>query len=949
MQSDMINCMISEQIARNPIKRLRIVIHFNGVVVCVVAVVCAVIALFSFPRFIADAFMGLLGVYTYAVLGLVFFAGLMKAMERSFSVDRKYLIFGCVFILAFFTSLHIIFTRVALVDVSSFGGYLGYCLDDLTPGGVLFGVPAYIVHAIFHFDGSLIVLGGVVIVMSACIASRIVTTTGRNNVIRRRSQSIESCTEEVETEKQKKSEFCVKELDRQIEEKYQRILEKNSRKKHNEAKSALGLTAPSVAPEVRPIFDSPIPANEIEPIEQINSWSTDAANHLNQGLGIPDFLPNQRPAVASNDFGNANALNSALLGGSGSSNPYPSPFDNFAQSPAPSAPSPFGNFGQTDNLWGGSVADSPWRAPQQDSWSTASQSNYSATPDFSSSAVGGFSSISNFGQPNENHDDFVLGNDRLNRRLERARERAGNRASLDDRINARAAAAEQMKMDTEKAKAKIYKPKKYIKPTIDLIRTESTSLSEFHIDAQEKQALLNQKLQEFDVNARVSAFTVAPAVTRFEIHLAAGTRVNDVKKLEKDIALTMRSSNITFQDTIEGKNAIGIEVPNPKVGCVSIKDILTSPEFMHHKSPLAIAIGKNLNDEVVVGDISTMPHLLVAGSTGSGKSVCLNTMLTSLLFRAHPDDVKLLLVDMKKVELNMYNEIPHMLIPRSITEVQSVINALKWMDKEMQRRYDILMTSGVQNIGQYQSLPAYQSGILERMPYIIMVIDEAADLMSRGKREVEDVMKSLSALARASGIHIVLATQRPSVDVITSVIKTNFPTRIAFRVSSPGDSMTILNNSGAEKLVGRGDMLFSRDGNFSRVQGAYIEHDEARRVLNFIRENNEAEFDMELEDIILNGPPVDNDASSGFGDADGIRSRAQDPYFIPVVKWLVRDDNYQRTASISSMQRQFGIGFARAGKIIDQLTAAGFVGPPNGTKTRAVIASREEIENLYGE
>jgi len=488
-----------------------------------------------------------------------------------------------------------------------------------------------------------------------------------------------------------------------------------------------------------------------------------------------------------------------------------------------------------------------------------------------------------------------------------------------------------------------------------LIRTESSNLSEFHIEAMEKQKLLDEKLMEFGVNAKVTSFTVAPAVTRFEIQLSSGVRVAQVEQLSKDISYVLGSTQVRLE-LIEGKNAIGVEVPNKSVGLVSIKDILASSDFSNSKNPLTVAIGKNLNDDVVVGDISTMPHLLIAGSTGSGKSVCLNALLTSLLFRAHPDEVKLILVDMKRVELNMYNSIPHMLIPSAIKDLPQVINALKWMEHEMRRRYDVLEGQGVNNIGLYHSLPSYKDGALERMPYIIMVIDEAADLLTRGKKEVEASIQSLSSLARACGIHIVLATQRPSVDVITGVIKTNFTVRIAFKVSSRGDSTTIIGDSGAEKLVGRGDMLYVKESKSQRVQGAYIELEETRKVMNFLRENNAAEFDAELENIILNGLPENNgrggdgSAAMGFGDADFVRGKAgQDPLFVQILKWMVREDNVTRTVSISNIQRNFNVGFARAGRIIDQLADAGYVSSGGGTKARNVLVTQYDVDNAYGE
>jgi len=406
-------------------------------------------------------------------------------------------------------------------------------------------------------------------------------------------------------------------------------------------------------------------------------------------------------------------------------------------------------------------------------------------------------------------------------------------------------------------------------------------------------------------------------------------------------------------------------VPNKKVGLVSIKDVLASTEFNQSKSPLTIAIGKDLNDDVVIGDITKMPHLLIAGATGTGKSVCLNTILVSLLFRAHPDEVKLLLIDPKRVEFNEYNNGPHMLIPSAINNVKQAINAMKWLEHEMRRRYDVLKNNGVNNIAHYHSLQGYKNGTLERMPYILLVADEVGDLMAQGKREVEECIQSLSSLARAAGIHMILATQRPSTDVITGVIKANFVVRMAFQVLNRHDSTTILGDIGAEKLVGKGDMLFMKESKLQRVQCAFTETEpdkgnERLAMMDFIRRNNETDFDVALEDVILNGLPETNsssgggggggNAANGFGDADFARGKAgQDPLFVQVLKWLVRDENFTKTASISNIQRNFNVGFARAGRIIDQLADAGYISSGGGTKARNVLVTRDDVDGAYGE
>ena len=868
------------------------------------------LVLILFPRmFLSGWIYGLVGVYVFALLKLTFIWGLAKYKGRRYSVNRRYLILSGLLIFSLFASLHLAFTSNYLSN-ANFIEYIIYGFENRTPGGFFFAVPVFALHALLFLEGALVLLGVMFIVAAAFLTTFVVTTVGENRVIKKLPKIV------AQMEEAKELGDDGDDLHRKLETKYQELIEKQSRKRHDKTKSELGLSLESYkTPKQEQTIDRPTPLAEVTPqaplvTDQINHWSTEAALRMQQGLDaqqsagghpgtlgplwtkLPGYTPVGPPHTnphstqsmqTTNDYGQGSSAHNSLYG---STQPG---FQSYQTQP---------------------LSNMPYQSP-----TNAYQNTAPAFNDFDK-----YPSINIVPRSNDapRPSDSVFTGPR------------------------------QTELDTSSVKKpKVFKKAKYSKPSIDLIRTESSSLIAAQQEAIAKQHLLDSKLKEFGVNAKVTNFTVAPAVTRFEIQLATGTRVSHVTNMETDIAYVLGSSNVRME-LVEGKNAIGVEVPNKSIGMVSIKDLISSREFMNHKSPLAVAIGKNINDELVIADISTMPHLLIAGSTGSGKSVMLNTLLTSLLFRAHPDDVKLLLVDMKRVELNMYNDIPHMLIPRAIKEVTNTINALKWMQTEMTRRYDVLEGQGVNNIGLYQSLPAYQAGTLERMPYIVMVIDEAADLLARGKKEVEDAIKSLSALARACGIHIILATQRPSVDVITAVIKTNFPVRIAFKVGSRGDSQTIINDTGAEKLVGRGDMLFVQEGYSQRVQGAYIELEETRRVMNYIRENNTTDFDVDLEDLILNGPPADT-AAQGFGDNDVTRQKAQDPYFIPILKWIVREDNLTRTVSISNMQRQFSLGFSRAGKIMDQLTGMGYVSMGNGSKARDVIITRDEVERLYGE
>jgi S-DNA-T family DNA segregation ATPase FtsK/SpoIIIE len=381
---------------------------------------------------------------------------------------------------------------------------------------------------------------------------------------------------------------------------------------------------------------------------------------------------------------------------------------------------------------------------------------------------------------------------------------------------------------------------------------------------------------------------------------------------------------------------------------VSLKDLLACREFQSHTSPLAICLGKDINNHPVIADLTDMPHLLIAGTTGSGKSVCINTILTSLLYKTSPEDLKLLLVDMKQgIELGGYNRMPHMLIQQCITTAQHTVNTLKWLEIEMNSRYTLMREQRVNDIKLYHELPAYKSGQLPRMPYIVMIIDEVADLMQQARQDVEKYVAALSSLARAAGIHLILATQRPSVNVISGVIKANIGTRVAFRVISAIDSRTILDSQGAETLLGKGDMLFKDAMGLRRVQGCFISNRETQDIVAYIKSKNEPNFDIVLEDQILNGIP-DGTAIDPLT-SKGIASGERDPLFVSVLRYAVREGNSKHTLSIAEVQRIFAVGFGRAGRIIDQLSTEGYISGNNGeARAREVIISREQVDQQFG-
>ena len=448
---------------------------------------------------------------------------------------------------------------------------------------------------------------------------------------------------------------------------------------------------------------------------------------------------------------------------------------------------------------------------------------------------------------------------------------------------------------------------------------------------------LQETLASFGVNVRITDISFGPTVTRYEMVPEQGIKVSKIVSLTDDIKLSLAAQDIRIEAPIPGKSAIGIEVPNKHVHTVHFRELIEHPRFRNFRSKLAFAVGKDIGGQPVISDVDKMPHLLIAGATGAGKSVCINTLIMSLIYKARPDEVKLILIDPKMVELSMYNGIPHLLIP-VVTDPKKASGALNWAVAEMTDRYDRFTRNGVRNIEGYNekvkqvlASEGTNEEKLEPMPRIVVVIDELADLMMVASGEVEDAIVRLSQLARAAGIHLVIATQRPSVNVITGLIKANIPSRIAFFVSSGVDSRTIIDMNGAEKLLGKGDMLFYPAGMSkpSRVQGAFITDKEINDVVEFLKENeNVAVYDEKISESIEKGT-----AGSGA-------PQDRDEYFAEAARFLIEKDK----ASIGMLQRMFKIGFNRAARIMDQLAEAGIVGPEEGTKPRKILMSQEQLE-----
>lgn len=452
---------------------------------------------------------------------------------------------------------------------------------------------------------------------------------------------------------------------------------------------------------------------------------------------------------------------------------------------------------------------------------------------------------------------------------------------------------------------------------------------------------LQDTLHNFGVNVTVTNVSCGPTVTRYELQPEMGVKVSKIVGLSDDIKLNLATPDIRIEAPIPGKAAVGIEVPNKENSPVMLRDILQSDEFKNAKSKLSFAAGKDIAGKPVVADIAKMPHLLIAGATGSGKSVCINTLIISILYKATPDEVRLIMIDPKVVELSVYNGIPHLFIP-VVTDPKKAAGALNWAVSEMTSRYNAFAEYGVRNLGEYNKKVANMrvpegEKAPEKMPQIVIIVDELADLMMVAPGEVEDAICRLAQLARAAGIHLIIATQRPSVNVITGLIKANMPSRIAFSVSSGVDSRTILDMNGAEKLLGKGDMLFYPQGyqKPARLQGAFVSDEEVSTVVEYVSNKNQgAVYDTAIEKQV-------NTASAAGGAGGGDR----DVYFTEAGKFIIEKEK----ASIGMLQRMFKIGFNRAARIMDQLCDAGVVGPEEGTKPRKVLMSAEEFENYLEE
>ncbi len=515
------------------------------------------------------------------------------------------------------------------------------------------------------------------------------------------------------------------------------------------------------------------------------------------------------------------------------------------------------------------------------------------------------------------------------------------RSSKEEIENNIAHIQHEIQLEPEKKK-KVYKF-----PPLKLLRPASNKRGDSDAHLRETAAKLQQTLHSFGVEVSITNASCGPTVTRYELQPEQGVKVSKIVSLTDDIKLNLAAADIRIEAPIPGKAAIGIEVPNQENTAVMLRELLQSEAFVHSKASLSFAVGKDIAGKAVVTDIARMPHLLIAGATGSGKSVCINTLIMSLLYKAHPDDVKLIMIDPKVVELSVYNGIPHLLIP-VVTDPKKAAGALNWAVAEMTERYNKFADFNVRDLKSYNDKAEIliadpdipEEDKPKKMPQIVIIVDELADLMMVAPGEVEDAICRLAQLARAAGIHLIIATQRPSVNVITGLIKANMPSRIAFAVSSGVDSRTILDMNGAEKLLGKGDMLFYPQGypKPARLQGALVSDEEVASVVKFLA--------SQQDEVVYNSDIESKITSVGISSQSAAASaNEKDAYFVDAGKFIIEKDK----ASIGMLQRVFKIGFNRAARIMDQLCEAGVVGEEEGTKPRKVLMSMEQFEQVIEE
>jgi len=896
-----------------------------------------IMVVFNLLPILTISIIGSIGLLIYPLSIFMIVMGSMLMMNKKVYISKQLLIASIFTIISFILIIHLI-TSFNILD-DGFGNYITSTFKyTLTAGGVIFSIITYPIYAISHMVGCYVIIGIAFIISLAFLINSIhneIKNRPITNQVHDESSEIVDEDEEIIEESDEFEEVEFTSANPIIEENEDIFIEDEEEVKE-EAMNKLGLAQTPIERENKfnytEILEKQIQKEEVIVNNNNPKKPNIYVHNDDEEFNVypkNDNKTAEKPKVNPNDEKKKAALEYLNISrGKFETKNKTQGIDNVKPQPKP----------VVDNI------------NDQEQLKKQSENNLNRLNNLNNriNIINNNSKdlekgVNPFRLREQQSEQIDIDNFSDNRNIPSKAKEVYNLETNENIVEAQGFRPVQVSMEPvskPKTQQKVYKkpPQPYKRPPIDLLKKYSSNTDNDYETMKEKGDLIVDTLKAFKIDTKIINAVKGPTFTRYELQMAPGISVNLVNNKIKDLQMVLEG-NCRVQVPIPGKNAFGIEVPNHDRVTVGLREIIESQNFQSSKSPLTFALGKDISAECKVACIDKLVHTLVAGSTGSGKSVCLNTLLVSLLYKASPEDLRLLLVDPKSVEFTLFNDLPHMLIPKTITECDKAVNALSWLVEEMDRRYKKLSSLGVKKLSEYNETPEVRSGQVPKMYYIVMIFDEVGDFMTRAKKEIEEKIMLLAAKSRACGIHLILATQRPTVDVITGTIKANLPTRISFAVKSSIDSKTILDGTGAEYLLGMGDMLYLPQGSndMDRIQGCYLDNDELKSVINYIKDNNECDFDEEIEDQMFN-------KNDGFDPTNGAEE-----VFDPLLKDCLRFFIKSKKASASSLQAAFGIGYPKANKIVMQMEKAGFVSPGDNNGRRTLFVTQQEFEERFGE
>ena len=902
------------------------------------------------PRFVlGKALLGVFGILAYPLFLMLIMVGIALTMNLSYKKGTKQTVLVAVSCFALFCLLHAIFSAKALGEMS-FSNYLVYCFNQpkgVTVGGVVIGFFANIVSVFLGGVGTCIFYAIMLCVSVGLAIDNFIYNKNTEKLTYVSTNRFEEDLDNAEGNTYIAPEFLATKLDEQNSEteeeneqnEYEdvensqttnakRILfgpaDNLDEEDENEEKSARDILfgAKNSVPNV---FES---TNE----ERRAFLDSNYSNSLNDDTESEDDEENE-------DYISRNNARQTLFGDRQEENEDDSLDHNTAM-----------------DILGINRRNSYNNTIDEEDEEDDNSSNYGFRTDLTQNLDNepAFNRNRILDEDNEPEEPFGRNQKPNNRRGVENEEEDEETVVSSRRVRASRVRAQQTEINqvanSRVPNRSVALDAKYNPPPTTLLKENKEDPTKFVRNYEENARRIEEKLETFRINAKVEHVVRGPTVTRYELSMPAGVPVNKILAYDKDLAMALMSkSGVRIEAPIPGKNAVGIELPNDPRSMVSFRELVESKEFSSSTKPLAIAIGKNISGEVIIKSLTKMVHMLIAGSTGSGKSVFLHSLIMSLMFKMSPQQLRFILIDPKRVEFSRYKGMPHMMLPDVVSDAQKAINSLTWAVKEMEHRYSLFEQYAVANIEGFNNSLAVKSGEQKAMPYIVIVVDELAELMMIAKKEVEEKIRRLTQLARACGIHLVLATQRPSVEVVTGTIKANLPTRIAFALTNFVDSKTILDEPGAEKLLGQGDMLFApQDSNeTTRLQAAYISDEEIDKCIRYIREHNDCDYDAEVEkEIYAAKEEPAQDQNKGGGNAEFVdHSDQMDPYLPRALKFFIES----KKGSVNMIQRRFYVGYSRAARIVDQMELRGYVSPAEGSKNREILISMDEFREIFGD